>query len=140
MSVSRTLAADGTVSADLDLVDRHRYGDGAAFEEIYQLHSSMVYALCVRMSGDPAAAQDLSQEVFLRIFRSLGGFRGRSSLRTWIYRITLNHCRSRLGRKRLDLNANPGPRRPSRCSLGMSGSAAPTRRGAGEGRYSGAHA
>ena len=88
-------------SSDVELADRHRYGDEAAFEEVHERFASMVYGLCLRMSGDSTRAQDLSQDVFLRIFRSLGRFRGRSSLRTWVYTVTLNHCRSRLGRKRL---------------------------------------
>ena len=61
----------------------------------------MVYGLSLRMCSDPSRAQDLSQEVFLRVFRSLSRFRGRSSLKSWVYRVTLNHCRSRLGRNRV---------------------------------------
>ena len=79
---------------------RHRYGDPRAFEELYGEFSSLVYSLSLRMSGSPERAQDLSQEVFLRIHKSLARFKGKSTLKTWIYRITLNHCRSKLGRKR----------------------------------------
>ncbi len=61
----------------------------------------MVYNLCLRLCGNSCRAQDLSQEIFLRVFKGLKRFRGQSSLRTWIYRIALNHCRSRLGRKKL---------------------------------------
>ncbi len=88
------------VEGDMDLVQRHRYGDQGAFEEIYQRHSEMVYNLAYRLSGDLDQAADLSQEIFLRIFRHLGRFGGRSTLKTWIYRVALNHCRSRLGRKK----------------------------------------
>lgn len=97
--------------SDLDLIERHCYGDGEAFEEIYHRFEAMVYNLALRLSGDPDQAADLSQEVFLRVYRSLCKFRGRSSLKTWIYRITLNHCRSRLGRRRLlvrSLSGEPG--------------------------------
>ena len=83
------------------LAERHRWGDAEAFEEIYREHSEMVYNLALRLCGDRERAADLSQEVFLRIHRHLGKFRGRSSLKTWIYRVTVNHCRSRLARKRL---------------------------------------
>ena len=101
MSVSKAITAPFHQSSDLELAERHRHGDEAAFEEVYTRFTPMVYALCLRMSGESSRAQDLSQEVFLRVFRSLGRFRGRSSLRTWIYRVAINHCRSCLGRRRL---------------------------------------
>jgi RNA polymerase sigma-70 factor (ECF subfamily) len=88
--------------SDQDLVDRHRYGDAAAFEEIYQRFSTMVYNLALRLAGDPEEAADLTQEIFLRIYRHLGKFRGRSTLKTWIYRVAVNHCRRRLGRRHLE--------------------------------------
>ena len=84
---------------DHDLADRHRYGDETAFREIYDRFSPMVYNLCLRLAGDPSRAQDLSQEVFLRVFKGLPRYRGGSSLKTWIYSIALNHCRGRLGRR-----------------------------------------
>jgi RNA polymerase sigma-70 factor (ECF subfamily) len=87
------------------LVERHRYGDPSAFEHVYERFSGMVYNLALRLSGSPDRAQDLTQEVFLRIYRHLARFRGRSSLKTWVYRICLNHCRSRLGRRRLRLES-----------------------------------
>lgn len=88
------------MSLDLDLAERHRYGDPQAFDEVYARFSTMVYNLALRLSGSADQAEDLTQEVFLRIFRHLGRFSGRSSLKTWVYQVTLNHCRSRLGRWR----------------------------------------
>jgi RNA polymerase sigma-70 factor (ECF subfamily) len=85
---------------DLDLAQRHRYGDAQAFEELYQRFATMVFNLTLRMAGNVEEAEDLSQEVFLRIHRHLGKFNGRSALKTWVYRVTLNHCRSKLGRRR----------------------------------------
>jgi RNA polymerase sigma-70 factor (ECF subfamily) len=82
------------------LVERHRYGDPGAFEEIYGRFSEMVFNLALRLSGDRDEAADLTQEVFLRIYRHLGKFRGGSSLKTWVYRVALNHCRSKLSRRR----------------------------------------
>ncbi|MEO1087268.1 MAG: sigma-70 family RNA polymerase sigma factor [Acidobacteriota bacterium] len=83
-----------------DLAARHAYGDESAFEEIYQRYAGLVYNLCFRMAGRGEEAEDLTQEVFMRIHRHLARFNGRSSLKTWIYRVTLNHCRSKLSRKR----------------------------------------
>jgi RNA polymerase sigma-70 factor (ECF subfamily) len=60
----------------------------------------MVYNLAFRLSGNCEEASDLTQEVFLRIYRHLGSFGGRSSLKTWIFRIAINHCRDRLSRWR----------------------------------------
>lgn len=85
---------------DLDLARRHRYGDDSAFEEVYRQYSPLVYNLCLRMVRHPQEAEDLAQDVFLRIHRHLGKFDGRSALKTWIYRVTLNYCRSQLGRKK----------------------------------------
>lgn len=95
-------------SDERTLAERHRWGDEAAFEEVYRAHAEMVYNLALRLSGDPDRAADLSQEVFLRIHRHLGKFRGRSSLKTWVYRVTLNHCRSRFARRRLPTSSLDG--------------------------------
>jgi len=64
--------------------------------ELYEQHSRNVYYLALRTLGDPTSAQDVTHDVFLKAFRSLERFRGRASLRTWLYRITINHCRSLL--------------------------------------------
>lgn len=85
---------------DRQLAERHRHGDAEAFSELYDRFSSMVFGLAYRMVGSREEAADVAQEVFLRIFRHLGRFRGRSSLKTWIYRITMNQCRSHLARRR----------------------------------------
>lgn len=85
--------------ADWQLARRHRWGEAEAFDEVYQRYASMVFGLAYRLSGNAEKAEDLSQEVFIRIFKHLARFDGRSSLKTWIYRVTVNHCRSKLGRK-----------------------------------------
>jgi RNA polymerase sigma-70 factor (ECF subfamily) len=74
-------------------------GDGAAFEQIYKLHSRRVYALCLRMVGEPMQAEDLSQEVFLQVFRKIGTFRGESAFSTWMHRIAVNIVLMSLRRK-----------------------------------------
>ncbi|HYX30422.1 MAG TPA: RNA polymerase sigma factor [Pyrinomonadaceae bacterium] len=60
------------------------------FEQIFQLHHRRVYSICLRMSGNPAEAEDLTQDVFLNVFRKLSTFRGESALSTWLHRVTVN--------------------------------------------------
>jgi RNA polymerase sigma-70 factor (ECF subfamily) len=76
-------------------------GDGAAFETIYQLHSRRVYALCLRMVGDPVEAEDLTQEAFLQLFRKIHTFRGESAFSSWLHRLTANIVLMRFRKKRL---------------------------------------
>lgn len=83
---------------DVELVERHRGGDDAAFSEVYERFGEMVYNVALRLSGHREEASDLTQEIFLRIYRHLGGFGGRSTLKTWIFRVAVNHCRDRLSR------------------------------------------
>ncbi len=85
---------------DLELAQRHCAGDPGAFDEVYARYAAMVYNLALRLAGDADEAADLTQEVFLRVHRGLGGFSGRSALKTWIFRVALNHCRERLSRFR----------------------------------------
>ncbi len=96
------LRSGAEAAREQELVARHRAGDEQAFLEIYREHAPMVFNLTLRLSGNRELAQDLSQEVLLRVFRSLRSFAGRSSLKTWIYRICVNHCRTRLTRRRAD--------------------------------------
>jgi RNA polymerase sigma-70 factor (ECF subfamily) len=66
-------------------------GDLLPFEELFKLHHRRVYALCLRMTGNTAEAEDLTQEVFVQVFRKLGTFRGESAFSTWLHRLTVNH-------------------------------------------------
>jgi RNA polymerase sigma-70 factor, ECF subfamily len=77
------------------LVDSCRSGDPVAFARLVQLHEGMVFGLSARLLGDAEEARDVAQEVFLQVYRQLGRFEGRSTLRTWIYRITVNQCHNR---------------------------------------------
>lgn len=109
----KAIVASAPPLTDLDLVEQSRYGDPQAFREIYERFGGMVYNLAYRLSDDPEDAADLTQEIFLRVYRHLGTFRGKSTLKTWIYRVALNHCRSRLARRRPaseTLVAEPGGR------------------------------
>jgi len=76
-------------------------GDEAAFETIYQIHSRRVYALCLRMVGDPAEAEDLTQEAFLQLFRKIHTFRGESAFSSWLHRLTANIVLMRFRKKRV---------------------------------------
>jgi RNA polymerase sigma-70 factor (ECF subfamily) len=63
---------------------------------IYSEHSRPIYYLALRMLGDPTQAEDAAHDVFLKAYRKLGDFRGDSGVRTWLYRITINHCQNLL--------------------------------------------
>src|ERR687889_807752 len=80
---------------EASLIQRCAAHDEAACAELVNEHQRMVYQLSLNLLGDHNEALDLSQEVFLRVFRTLHGFRGHSTLRTWIYRIVVNQARNR---------------------------------------------
>jgi RNA polymerase sigma-70 factor (ECF subfamily) len=82
-------------SREAALIERCAAGDETACAELVAAHQRMVYNLSLHLLGDRDEALDLSQEVFLRVFRTLTGFRGQSALRTWIYRIVINQARNR---------------------------------------------
>ena|SRR5215217_8109898 len=65
-------------------------GDIEAFEEIYQRHHKRVYSICFRMLQNASDAEDLTQQVFVQLFRKLHTFRGESSFTTWLHRLTVN--------------------------------------------------
>lgn len=83
------------VDDDGSLVERCASGDERASADLVAQHQRMVYQLALNLLGDHNEALDLSQEVFLNVFRTIGGFRGQSTLRTWIYRIAVNQARNR---------------------------------------------
>ncbi len=68
----------------------------AEFGAIYEAHVRPIYYLALRFLSDPAVAEDATHDVFLKAYRKLGGFRGDSAIRTWLYRITINHCQNLL--------------------------------------------
>jgi RNA polymerase sigma-70 factor (ECF subfamily) len=70
--------------------------DEAAFAKMVRDHQDRVFALVFRMLGDRAEAEDVSQEVFVTVFKSIDSFRGESLFSTWLFRIAANHCRNRL--------------------------------------------
>ena len=79
------------VDADSTLVERCLSGDDAAWEQLVRLHTRRVYGICYRFTGRDSEAQDLTQDVFMRVFRALGGFRStEGSFTTWLTRLTRN--------------------------------------------------
>lgn len=91
--------ADWTVAADQVLVDASLSGETAAFDVIVERYQRQVYQLCYRFVGNHEDASDLAQDVFIRAYRGLRGFRGRSALGTWLYRIAVNVSLNRMALK-----------------------------------------
>ena len=92
----RALTWPDAASADWALVQQCAAGDEDACARLVTDHQRMVYQLALHLVGDHQEALDISQEVFLRVFRTLSQFRGHSTLRTWIYRIVVNQTSNRL--------------------------------------------
>lgn len=90
------------------LVSKAKAGDVAAFEQLIEAYQKKVYNLALRMTGNQEDAADLAQEAFIRVFRSISGFKEQSSFSTWIYRITTNVCldeiRKRKNRKVISID------------------------------------
>jgi RNA polymerase sigma-70 factor, ECF subfamily len=77
-------------ATDLELCQMATGGNIAAFEVIYQRYHRRTYSLCLRMSNSQTEAEDLTQEVFIQLFRKAGSFRGDSAFSTWLHRLTVN--------------------------------------------------
>src|SRR6202521_1955089 len=92
-----TIASDKLSEAEA--VQRARNGDRSVFEYLYRLHSRRVYALCLRMVGNTADAEDLTQEAFLLLLRKIHTFRGESAFSTWLHRLAVNLVLMRLRKK-----------------------------------------
>lgn len=116
-------AAPGTVSAvppsaaagdeDRGLVDRAQAGDAGAFETLVRRYQGWVFTLALRMVGDRAEAEDLAQEIFLKAYRGLKGFKGASRFSTWLYAIASHHCLNHLeARRRQPHHHGRGGERP----------------------------
>jgi RNA polymerase sigma-70 factor (ECF subfamily) len=84
------ILADPSSSSDLILAQSATKGSMAAFEELYNRHHRRVYSLCLRMLQNTAEAEDLTQEVFIQLYRKIGSFRGDSAFTTWLHRMTVN--------------------------------------------------
>jgi RNA polymerase sigma-70 factor (ECF subfamily) len=97
---------------EAEAIRRARDGDWSVFEYLYRLHSRRVYALCLRMVGNTAEAEDLTQETFLLLLRKIHTFRGASAFSTWLHRLTVNLVLMRLRKKSppmVSIEATPDP-------------------------------
>jgi RNA polymerase sigma-70 factor (ECF subfamily) len=95
--MERALVASVTMTAinsdrDGELVERYLTGDTAAFDEIMVRYERQIYRICYRFVENREDALDLAQDVFIKAFEHLATFRRESSLKTWLYRIAMNHC------------------------------------------------
>lgn len=81
------------------VIARAQAGDEQAFAALFEQHKRRVYSLCLRMTGDTAEAEDLTQEAFLQLFRKIASFRGESAFSTWLHRLVVNVVLMRLRKK-----------------------------------------
>lgn len=95
-----------------ELAARACRGDMSAFEDLYRQNVGRVYGLCLRMTGQPDSAEDLTQDTFVSAWRSLPGYEGRSSFSTWLHRIAVNAVlakrRSPQGRNEISMTDDAG--------------------------------
>ena len=104
-------------NSERSLVRRAQAGDEQAFATLFELHKKRVYSVCLLMTKDVAEAEDLTQEAFLQVFRTIGSFRGESAFSTWLYRIAVNTVLMKLRRQKskpaLSLSEPISPDAPS---------------------------
>jgi len=117
-----TPAKKTTVSelSEAEAIDGAKKGDARSFEALYDLHKRRVYSLCLRMTGNVAEAEDLTQEAFLQLYRKVATFRGESAFSTWLHRLSVNVVLMHLRKKglpevsleqTLDPEPDEGPKR-----------------------------
>ena len=112
LSPERAAEASAEIE-DLRLVASLRDGCERGYEELISRFQQPVYTLALRLLNDQSEACDVVQEVFLKVFRNIGNFRGQSTLKTWIYRITVNEAHNarrwffRHRRREVELDTDP---------------------------------
>lgn len=99
MSPQKKAAAKAV--SETQLVRRAQKGDEEAFAALFEAHKRRVYSLCLRMTGNTAEAEDLTQEAFLQLFRKISTFRGESAFSTWLHRLAVNVVLMHLRKKGL---------------------------------------
>lgn len=98
-SVARLRRTEPGELPESEAIRLAQQGDATAFERIYRLHNRRVYSLCLRMVGNTAEAEDLTQDAFLQLFRKISTFRGESAFSTWLHRLAVNVVLMRLRKK-----------------------------------------
>jgi RNA polymerase sigma-70 factor (ECF subfamily) len=93
------------MSADADLIARAAGGDVSAFQILVERHRSMVYRVAYQFAGNHHDAEDIAQDVFIKVYRSLDRFRQDAQLTSWMYRIVMNACIDHRRRQRPDVTA-----------------------------------
>lgn len=84
---------------DSEIISQAQAGDIGCFELLYTRHKRKVFSLCLRMTGNYAEAEDLTQEAFLQLYRKIGSFRGESAFSTWLHRLSVNIVLMRFRKK-----------------------------------------
>lgn len=90
---------DERTTEERQLVDGARAGDIAAFEALYRAHVERIHGLCLRMLGDWQLAEDVTQDIFVKAWEKLSGFRGESRFYTWLHRLAVNEVIGELRRR-----------------------------------------
>src|SRR5262249_7629170 len=119
--MERTIAVSMAIAPhsedpDLGLVERYFDGDTAAFDEIMIRYERQIYRVCYRFVENRDDAMDLAQDVFIKAFEHLSSFRRESSLKTWLYRIAINHCINHVKKHShefVEVNESTGSIRPT---------------------------
>jgi len=99
LTQAKKLIAPGLTEAEA--IEQAKGGSAEAFEALYGFHKRRVYSLCLRMTGNTAQAEDLTQEAFLQLYRKIGTFRGESAFSTWLHRMAVNVVLMQLRKKGL---------------------------------------
>jgi RNA polymerase sigma-70 factor (ECF subfamily) len=99
LNTNRTPASKA--ASDAQLIARAQRGDEEAFAALFEAHKRRVYSLCLRMTGNTAEAEDLTQEAFLQLYRKISTFRGESAFSTWLHRLAVNVVLMHLRKKGL---------------------------------------
>jgi RNA polymerase sigma-70 factor, ECF subfamily len=90
-----------TGMSEAEAIQRAQQGDAHSFAALYSFHKRRVYSLCLRMTGNTAEAEDLTQEAFLQLYRKISTFRGESAFSTWLHRLAVNVVLMHLRKKGL---------------------------------------
>ena len=100
-------------------------GDHFAFAQLYSMHKRRIYTLCLRMVGDKAEAEDLTQEAFLQLYRKIGTFRGEAAFSTWLHRMVINVVLMHLRKKGLPVSSLDEAMEPTLADRPARGVSAP---------------